>query len=71
MIYVTLPISDMCLRTRLDMRFETDVIFFLNHQNAFYSTTDLSIRVYSILDKELKRYLELKQIYVNDLRKFI
>lgn len=47
------------------------LFIFLNHQNAFYSTTDLSIRVYSILDKELKHYLELKQIYVNDLRKFI
>lgn len=38
---------------------------------TFSQTTDLSITVYSILDKELKRYLELKQIYVNDLRKFI
>lgn len=47
------------------------MLFFLNHQNAFYSTTDLSIRVYSILDNERNRYLELKQVYVNDLRKFI
>lgn len=38
---------------------------------TFSQTTDLSIRVYSILDKELNRYLELKEIYVNDLRKFI
>lgn len=38
---------------------------------TFSQTTDLSITVYSILDKELNRYLELKEIYVNDLRKFI
>lgn len=37
-IYVTLPNSVVCLRRQLDMSSETDImLFFKNHQNAFYS----------------------------------